>query len=134
VSVVAGPPQRSAAQPWLAVAGFAPLLHFAWEMLQAPLYAGMAMSAHWTAVLECGRATRRAWAAYLATGLGLTLLIEAASVYWLGRWAYAPEMPKILGMGAMPLMQWLLLPPIVLWLAARHLCVRPRATAKSVDS
>jgi len=39
------------------------------------------------------------------------------------RWQYAEVMPRlpILGTGLAPLGQWLVLPPIVLWLTRRHL-------------
>ena len=36
---------------------FALLLHFPWELIQAPLYEGMASAAHWDAVKRCARAT-----------------------------------------------------------------------------
>lgn len=44
-------------QPWAALAGFAFLLNFAWEMDQAPLYRAMATAPHWTAVRICTLAT-----------------------------------------------------------------------------
>ncbi len=55
-------------QPWAAIGGFALLLHFLWEMLQVPLYRGMAEACHWSAVLRCAQATAGdvviAWTAY----------------------------------------------------------------------
>lgn len=136
-------------QPWLALGGFALLDNFAWEMLQAPLYRGMPQAAHWAAVLECGQATLgdavitlaayavaapwgggRGWignprgkpfAVYLATGLATTSALEIWNVYGRGRWAYAVSMPLVLGIGLAPLLQWVLLPPLTLWLARRHL-------------
>jgi hypothetical protein len=142
-----------AGQPWAALAGFAFLLHFVWEMWQAPFYRTMLQADHVTAVRTCTIATLgdaaitlaafgvaawlgggRDWlahpsrgrlAVYLAAGLAVTLLLEWLNVYVLERWTYAPRMPTILGIGVLPVLQWLLLPPLVLWLAARHLGVRP---------
>lgn len=136
-------------QPWLALAGFALLGNFAWEMLQAPFYRGMPEAAHWAAVVECGRATvgdvfitllayaaaipwggGRWWlgiprwkpvGVYLAAGLGIMLILELVNVYGLGRWTYAERMPLVLGVGLTPVLQWVLMPPLALWLARRHL-------------
>ena len=136
-------------QPWVAIGGFAALLHFPWEMLQAPFYQNLAKAEHWAAVLECGHATlgdagialtaygltsllRRdrlwlarssssAWAVYLLTGLLLTIVLEAINVYVLHRWSYSGHMPMVFGIGLTPLMQWLVLPALNLWLAGRHL-------------
>ncbi len=140
-------------QPWSAVVGFGLLLHFAWEMLQAPFYAGMPSAAHWPAVVQCGRAalgdvgitllsyagvwleahTRlwllerwgwRLWL-FLAIGLVITIGFEWLSVHRWHRWAYAPEMPLLFGIGVLPLLQWVVLPPLNLWLARRHLSGAP---------
>jgi hypothetical protein len=136
-------------QPWTAVALFAFLLHFAWEMLQVPFYAGMERAAHWRAVLTCSGATAgdvvitlvaygmvagmardRGWlrrpslgrvALYVAVGLAVTVVIELLGVYVLGLHAYAPAMPRVAGVGLTPILQWILLPPLTLWLARRHL-------------
>ncbi len=136
-------------QPWAAVGGFALLLHFVWEMLQAPFFEDMATAPHWSAVLRCARASagdvgiawlayaaaawwagRRSWLEepgrtpfriYLIVGLAVTVLLEWVNVYVRHTWAYADEMPLVLGIGLTPLLQWLLLPPLTLWLARRHL-------------
>lgn len=136
-------------QPWAALAFFASLLNFAWEMGQAPLYRGMASAAHETAVRVCAVATvgdvailliayalvaavarRRRWLAapsgrqlvgLLAAGLVVTVALEILNVYVVHRWAYAPRMPRLFGIGVTPLLQWLVLPPATLWLARRHL-------------
>jgi hypothetical protein len=129
------------------------LLHFPWEILQAPFYQDLAGAEHWKSVLECGRATLgdavialtaygstaalhrdRLWlarpafgasATYLAVGLLLTVIVEAVNVYVLRRWSYTPYMPTVLGLGLTPLLQWLVLPPLNVWLAARHLGFTP---------
>jgi hypothetical protein len=153
----AGAPPLPPWQPWTALATFSFLLHFVWEMLQAPFYAGLAQAPHWDAVLVCTRATlgdvaiallayaggavvvrRRDWLAggsrlafgvYLATGLAVTVALEKLSVGVLGRWAYDPELPRVAGVGLAPLLQWVVLPPLTLWFARRHL--RPRSAGTS---
>lgn len=145
----AGGRSRPRWQPWAALALFAFLLNFAWEMLQAPLYRGMADAAHWAAVRTCTVATvgdvgillvayglvaavarQRWWAAmptarrvagFVAAGLVMTVALEALNVYVLERWAYGPRMPLLVGIGIAPVLQWLVLPPLTLWLARRHL-------------
>ena len=142
-------------QPWAAVAGFAFLLHFAWEMWQAPMYRTMVRASHLEAVRVCSFATlgdagiqllafaaaavaagSRLWLArprrtpmivYLVVGLLITVVLEWVNVYVLRRWAYMEQMPVVLGIGIAPMLQWLVIPPVVLWLAARHLGFRIRA-------
>lgn len=132
-----------------AVAGFGLLLNWPWEFLQVPLYAGWSQAAHWEATLICTRATfgdafimfvafavisaisggsrwltegrtapRVAW---VVVAFLLSMAFEGASVHLLGRWAYSSSMPQVLGMGLSPILQWILLPPLTLWLARRHL-------------
>ena len=40
-----------------------------------------------------------------------------------GRWEYAEAMPRLplLGTGLAPLLQWLLIPPLVIWLVRRQI-------------
>ena len=73
-----------------------------------------------------GRA-RRFVAVHIAAGIAATVLLEWLNVDVLERWTYAHRMPTILGTGLTPVIQWLLLPPLVLWLAVRHLGLRPRS-------
>jgi len=136
-------------QPWAALALVAFVLHFVWENLQAPLYSGLAGAPHWNTVRHCARASvgdagitlaayasvaawlrDRAWLTkpeprsvglYVAVGVAITIVIEALSVYEWRRWSYAPAMPLVLGIGIAPLVQWLVLPLLTLWLARRHL-------------
>ncbi len=134
----------------LAVFGlFTFLFHFAWEVLQAPLFARMPETSHWRATLTCLKATfgdvgialasfavaaiwsrSRAWflhpsaqalAAYLATGVLVTIGFEWHAVAT-GRWAYSELMPVVpfLHVGLSPLAQWLTLPLIVLHFLRRH--------------
>jgi hypothetical protein len=67
---------------------------------------------------------RATFGAYIGAGLLITVSLEWVNVYVLGRWAYAARMPVLLGIGLAPLLQWLVVPPLVLWFAARHLSLR----------
>ncbi len=129
---------------------FAFLLHLPWEFWQVPFFEGMAAAAHWPAVKVCTRAafgdaliavfaslavtaaTRsRSWivrptwrtvSAYIAVGLLVTVVIELLSTAW-GRWTYGGAMPvvPVLGVGLLPLLQWLVLPPLTVWFVRRQL-------------
>lgn len=137
--------------PELNVAFFSFLLHFVWEMWQVPFFADMPSTAHWSGVSICTRATlgdsamavlafwagaaprrTRAWFLgptprelwlYLGTGLAFTVAFEWLATGPLERWTYGPEMPRVplLGTGLLPVLQWLFVPPIALWLTARQL-------------
>lgn len=135
-------------QPWAALALFALLLNFTWELLQVPFFRGMEDAPHWEATLFCLRATGgdvliagsayaavalasgRFWlarptlrrmTAFVAAGVLITVILELVSVHALGRWSYADGVPVLLGVGLPPLLQWTVLPPVFLWLTRRHL-------------
>ncbi len=135
-------------QPWTALAGFAVLVHFAWEMAQMPLYRMDAPSG-WRMIGGCTQATigdaimtllaygvvallmrRRLWlvarrplelTTFLGAGIAMTVGLEWWNVSVRHSWAYSAEMPSIAGIGLSPVVQWIVLPPIILWLARRHL-------------
>jgi hypothetical protein len=137
--------------PELNVAIFAFLLNYPWEFLQVPFYENMANARHWEAVLFCSRATigdaaiavisfwavaghsrSRAWilrptpfevAGFVAAGVGITIMLEWLATEILNRWRYAEAMPTLplLGTGLLPLLQWLILPPLVVWFVRRQL-------------
>ncbi len=143
------PGDRSWTEPWLTLGLFAFLLYFTWEMLQAPFYAGMDTAGHWPAVLRCTQATvgdvviawgsygvaarltcDRFWlrnprgsglAVFLITGLAVTVALEWLNVHVWRRWAYGEDMPVVLGAGLTPLLQWVIVPLLTLWLARRDL-------------
>lgn len=145
-------------QPWTAVGLFALLLHFVWEMLQFPLFIGMSAAPHGEATRACLIATlgdaaiiligygcaaavtrSRLWAlrpgtagiaVYLAVGLALALLAEYIAVRVLARWSYAPAMPTVLGIGLAPLLQWVVVPPLILWLVRTHVAGRTALSTK----
>jgi hypothetical protein len=137
--------------PELNVTIFALLLNFPWEVLQAPLIDGMAQAPHWLAIKACGVATigdalieliafwsvaaagqDRRWilrpsgvqvVCFVAIGLAITVIGERLATGPLNRWTYAPIMPVIplLRLGLAPILQWLALPPFVIWFVHRQL-------------
>ncbi len=131
---------------------FSVLLNLAWEIWQVPFFRGMADQPHWLGVIACTQATfgdagialaafwvtalvarTRSWimqpgrsdvAIFVGVGLVATIIFEALAIGVLERWAYNDAMPRlpILGTGLMPLLQWLALPPVVLWFVRRQVC------------
>ncbi|MGH7412469.1 MAG: hypothetical protein ACREJ6_15615 [Candidatus Methylomirabilis sp.] len=133
------------------VAIFAFLLNLPWEFAQVPLFAGRPTAAHWSAILICARASlgdvgialtafwsvatavrSRRWivqarpgqtAGFVAVGVTITIILEWLATHMLGRWAYAAAMPivPVLQIGLAPLLQWIVLPPLVVWFVRRQL-------------
>lgn len=130
---------------------FSFLLHFPWEMLQLPLFvvpspltgaeaashcaraalgdvvitlaafAGASLvvgTRHWIRRMDC-----RPTVVFLIIGLGITIVFEYLATGPLNRWAYASLMPVVplLEVGLAPLLQWLLIPPTLLWIVRRQL-------------
>ena len=123
-------------------------LNFAWEMGQFPAYTGV-HSSLWRTVQECGVHSlidglfvlgifwggvllfrRRDWihrpglAGYFWMGIAgffVSVVIELNAVYRLGAWGYGEAMPLIpgLGVGLLPVLQMLVLPPVLLSLARK---------------
>ena len=115
--------------PEFNLAVFALLLNFAWEILQAPLYAGMADMPHGQVTKTCLQATggdavimllaygvvavaarSRRWIVaatgwhvvwFVAIGVSITAAIEwlATRGYWIANWSYLPTMPLVPGVG-----------------------------------
>ena len=52
-------------------------------------------------------------------GLGYTAFSEWLNVSVRGAWEYAAAMPTIYGIGVAPLLQWLLIPPLMVFLVRR---------------
>lgn len=122
------------------------VLHFAWEMLQAPAFADFAEST-WAGTVRCFTAAlgdvllasgayvitalafrrmawpvRRGWIAPAALWIAVGIIATVAFERWAlsrGRWAYGPEMPLVVGIGLLPLLQWLIVPMLTLWLVRR---------------
>lgn len=140
------------ATPEFNLAVFALLLNFPWEVMQAPLFEGMAAAPHSAVISACSQATlgdalimllahasvvvitrRRRWvlapsrrevAGFIAVGVAITAMIEwvATRGHWAQTWAYSSAMPLIpgIGLGLSPLLQWVVVPLIVLWFARRQ--------------
>lgn len=113
--------------PEFNVAAFALLLNFAWEILQAPLFVGMAEMPHAQVTKACLQATvgdavimllaygvvsvivrSRNWilaskgwqlSLFVAIGVSITAGIEwlATRGYWVANWNYLPTMPLVPG-------------------------------------
>ncbi|MBI3571843.1 MAG: hypothetical protein HY082_12220 [Gammaproteobacteria bacterium] len=60
----------------------------------------------------------------VATGLAFTAASEWYNVYVLGSWGYAPQMPTLGGIGLAPLLQWSIV-PVLMILGVRRLDPRP---------
>ena len=60
---------------------------------------------------------------FLAIGILMTVVFEALAVGPLNRWSYSDLMPMlpIIGTGLAPILQWLTLPLLILWIVRRQL-------------
>lgn len=45
--------------------------------------------------------------------MAFTAWSEWYNVYRAGAWSYAPKMPTLYGVGLSPLLQWLIIPPVM---------------------
>jgi hypothetical protein len=137
--------------PELHISIFAFLLNFIWELLQMPLFAGFADFPYYRLVLHCTKASygdvvislvafagacliarSRMWiismnksgvTAFLAIGLVITIVFEILATGPLNRWEYGELMPMIpvIGVGASPVAQWVILPLLQLWFVKRQI-------------
>lgn len=143
-------PDRSLwAVPEVTVAFLSFCLHFVWEFVQVPTYAGMADMNHWEGIKVCLSATvgdvgfaltafwvtalaarSRRWIAdpagwqlglFVAVGVGLTVGFEYYYTEVSLRWTYSELMPRVppFGTGLSPLVQWLVIPLLVASLTRR---------------
>lgn len=127
-------------------------LNYAWEMGQAFLYVGMDYSAatwrhcfvaslgdgvlvgiiHFSGRMVMGgsewfvRPGIKAYAIMATSGLLIGILVEWVAVHWLARWAYTEAMPLIpmLDVGWVPVLQMLLLPPLIFSVLAKSARIR----------
>ena len=146
-------PYRSALfeMPELHIVIFGFLLSLPWEMLQAPFYVGMMTAPHWPAVKFCTLAAigdaiimlmafcgvalgvqSRRWllaprrsqvAAFIAIGLGASILIEYFAIRAPWGWRYSALMPvePLLGIALVPVLMWVIIPLLCLWFVKRQL-------------
>ncbi len=136
--------------PEFNIAIFAFLLNFVWEFWQIGWFAEIGAAPHLEGVKLCTRATvgdvgialvafwavsfsrgttswvsdsnSRDLAIFVLVGVVLTILLEWLATSVLDRWAYAESMPRlpVLGTGILPLMQWIVIPPLILWFVRRQ--------------
>ncbi len=137
--------------PELHISIFAFLLHFVWELLQMPLFAGFTEFQFYQVILHCTKATfgdvvisllafagaclvtrSRMWiismnksgvVSFLAIGLVITIVFELLATGPLNRWEYGELMPMapVIGVGASPIAQWIILPLLQLWFVKRQI-------------
>lgn len=137
--------------PEINVVVFSLLFNLAWEFWQTPFFGGLAEGPHWKGVLLCTKAAfgdafisllaywvvcvaarTRQWVKrptrvqvviFVGAGLAVTLFLEILATRVFDRWSYGEAMPVLpgLGVGLLPLAQWALLPPVVLWVVRRQL-------------
>lgn len=130
---------------------FSFLLHFIWEFIQAPTYAGMIDLNHWDGIKLCTSATfgdvgfaltafwitsaiarSRSWIlnpssqqilVFLFIGIALTISFEYYYTQHSLRWTYSELMPLVppFGTGLSPLLQWLIIPILVIWFSQRQI-------------
>ena len=122
-------------------------LNYLWEVAQAPLYVGLGnwSSVWWHCFVAASgdgllvwlifvigwiafrrfdwyaHPNSRALAVMLMAGLLIGMGVEWLAIHKLGRWAYTVDMPLLPGLdiGLAPVMQMLLLPPLIFRIAAR---------------
>ena len=134
------------------------LFNYPWELAQSPLYAGMGSSnrmwwhcfvaslgdgllmllifaAGWTALHRQDWFVRpglRGYAVMLAVGLIISVGVEWIAVHIVGRWAYTERMPLVPGLrvGIVPILQMLVLPPLIFRVAVAWYWVRHSSRAR----
>lgn len=123
-------------------------LYFVWEMLQMPALTGLpdegltpvwlcglaavgdAVAVLLTYAVGCWifrstawfqRPTVRRYATVVAVALAIQVVVEWVGVHRLGVWGYSPSHPLVpgLGIGLAAVLQSLVIPPLVFWLASR---------------
>lgn len=140
--------------PEFNVAIFSFLFHFVWEFIQAPTYAGMIEMNHWDGIKLCTSATfgdvgfamtafwitsflakTRNWIIepkasqiliFIAIGIALTIGFEYYYTQVTFRWTYSELMPLVppFGTGLSPLLQWIIIPLLVIWFSRRQISTR----------
>ena len=115
-----------------------------------PFFRGMADQPHWVGVKACTLATLgdagialtafwvtaifakdRSWvlwpsrlniAIFVSVGVAATILLETLAIDVFDRWAYGNNMPRlpVLGTGLLPIVQWMVIPLLVIWFVRRQ--------------
>ena len=117
------------------------LLNFPWEVAQMPLYVEegswfefarhcfipsigdgfivlLIFCVGWIARGQSDWSDQPGWTGYavmLAAGLIIAVMVEWTAMSGLGRWSYTSSMPvlPVLGVGVVPVVQMLVLPPVI---------------------
>ena len=137
---------RARSVPEIKLIGWGFLLNGIWEFLQSPLYADhdrgtiyifwsrlhctagdllILLGAYWiTSLMFRTRSwpTGKSYPAllvFIGCGFIYTAWSEWFNTRIAGTWTYAPSMPMIFGVGASPLLQWLLIPVALVFLLKR---------------
>ena len=129
--------------PELNIAFFSFLLHFSWEVLQTPFFVDrsdsifhctlgdvlICLGSYYLTVLICRnrrwflKPTAKSISLFVAFGVTYTVFSEIKNVSIKELWAYSDLMPVIpyLNVGLVPIFQWIILPPIVIFITRRQL-------------
>ncbi|WP_164104502.1 hypothetical protein [Candidatus Laterigemmans baculatus] len=127
---------------WLLAALVTLVLHYSWEMLQAPLFTDFVGMSVWEHAWPCFRAAlgdlaiaavsygmaallvfrvgwpfQDRWSVPFAICVSCGLIVTVGfEIYALAtdRWAYGPRMPIVAGIALAPLLQWLVVPSLTL--------------------
>lgn len=59
--------------------------------------------------------------AIIILGVSYTLYSEYRNVYLAKNWDYSVLMPELFGIGLLPILQWLLLPPLIIYILKRFI-------------
>ena len=81
------------------------------------IYVGAALCAGWRWPVD---APQRGLAVLLPLGIAYAGYSEWRNVFVVGSWGYDELMPTLAGIGISPLLQWLVLPPVAVWLTQRQ--------------
>lgn len=90
----------------------------------------IAVVSYWVvaALAGSGRAwilspVRRDVAGFVVTGVAITAVLEVVFTRVWHRWSYSEMMPVVpaLEVGLVPVLQWIVLPPLIVWLVRRQL-------------
>jgi hypothetical protein len=144
-------PQRLLNLPELNIAIFSFFLNFLWEIQQMPFFQissefsclnrvknctlatvgdiGILLTAFWfVAVVSKSRQWFRQlrwWqlSNFILVGVVITVIFEALATGVLDKWEYANIMPIVpfFSIGLLPLLQWILIPPTIIWFVKRQL-------------
>ncbi len=143
--------------PELNVAIFSFLLNFFWEIRQMPYFQVSSEFSYIDIINNCTLATfgdagisvtafvtvaaiakSRRWifrpnwwqvAIFISVGIIITIIFEALATGVLNRWQYGEAMPTltVLGTGLLPVLQWLIIPPLIIWFVKRQLSsIKPK--------